>query len=62
MPKILCYCTSNWDGIEKNEEEGWKLLLKTACECTFNEMDQKILQHSNWEAAWEYFQRNIKEL
>ena len=53
-------------GIEKNEVEGWKLLLKTAyekewdCECTFNEMDPKILQYDSWEKAWEFFRRKLK--
>ena len=53
-------------GIKKNDDEGWKLLLKSAfdgdwdCECTFNEMDPKILKHNGFEEAWEYIIRASK--
>ena len=46
--------------IEKNIEEGWKLILKAAingdwdCECTLNEMDDNIMKKKSFNESWDY--------
>ena len=52
-------------GIEKNEEEGLQILLNIALQgdydsqCTFNEIDPKILEYDNFNDAWYYLKNQL---